>query len=200
MLFASVAVNFLSYNTYYKADAGIQAIQNIPLEMGKWHGKDIPLDNQTYEILETKSIIHRVYKSESGRKVFLSIVYYPETKVDFHAPEACLGGKGIVIKKTKKAVLFSTDNKNIKINLNQLIRRQGNGDGMVYYFYKAGKFIGESYIKLRLNLALNKFFNNTKSGALIRFSTPVISENTRDASSTLKDFLIELYPHLIRFL
>jgi hypothetical protein len=40
MLFASVFVHFLSYDTYFKAEAGIRAIKNIPLEFGQWQGME----------------------------------------------------------------------------------------------------------------------------------------------------------------
>ncbi|HHF52038.1 MAG TPA: exosortase-associated EpsI family protein, partial [Candidatus Aminicenantes bacterium] len=61
MLLTSVLIHFLSYDTYYEAEAGIRAVKKIPLEFGQWQGKDIPLDEQIYEILETRSIINRAY-------------------------------------------------------------------------------------------------------------------------------------------
>ena len=193
-------VNHLSYSAYNDNEAGMRAINAIPLELGKWRGHDMPLENLIYKILETKSIIHRSYQSENGPKVFLSIVYYAETKVDLHAPEACLGGKGILVKKTKKAISFQNNNKLIKINLNQLVRKQKNHEELIYYFYKAGRFMGENYIKLRFSLALNRISNQEKSGALIRFSTPLAADDIQKSSDTLVDFIAELYPHIINYL
>jgi EpsI family protein len=195
MLFTSVFVHFLSYDTYYQAEAGIRAIKNIPLEFGQWQGKDIPLDEQIYEILETRSIINRAYRGKNGQEVLLSIVYYPETKVDFHAPEACLGGQGIQIEKSAR-IIHINSGKDIKIKLNQLIWQQKSKRMLVYYFYKAGDFIGQSYIKLRLNLAMDKFFNKEKSGSLIRVSVPVLHGDTQRASTTLVNFIEELYPFM----
>ena len=199
MLFASVVVNSLSYNTYYKADAGIQAIQNIPLEMGKWQGKDVTLDDQIYEFLETKSIIHRNYIL-NGKNVFLSIVYYPETKVDFHAPEACLAGQGIQISKNTKAIFIKYNGKKVKVKLNQLVRQNNNSNELIYYFYKAGDFIGQSYIELRFNLAINKLSNNKKCGALIRVSTPALMDDEQKAEKILINFIEQLYPFVTKYL
>ncbi|MEA3322719.1 MAG: hypothetical protein U9Q12_00685 [Patescibacteria group bacterium] len=61
-------VNFLSYDTFYKADAAVETIEKIPLNLGKWHGVDVSLEENIYEILETKSIINRVYHTEKGKK------------------------------------------------------------------------------------------------------------------------------------
>jgi len=88
----------------------------------------------------------------------------------------------------------------VGINLNQLIWQKENQERLVYYFYKAGKFMGENYIKLRLNLAINKFSNNEKSGSLIRISTPIQMSDTQEASKILLDFTQELYPYLIKYL
>ncbi len=196
LVFTALLVSFLNYGAYNNSEAGLRAINKIPLKFGKWHGKEVSLENLIYEILETKSIIHRTYRSESGKDVFLSIVYYAETKVDLHAPEACLGGKGILVDKTKKTISFTNNNKFTKLHLNQLIRKQKNHEEIIYYFYKAGHFMGESYIKLRFSLAMNKFTNQEKSGALIRVSTPVSAENVQKSSEILVNFIAELYPYL----
>ena len=159
LLLTSLLVNFLSYDTYYRAEDGFQAVKNIPRKIERWYGQDIPLESRVYEILETKSIINRIYHTGKGHKVLLPVVYHPETKVDFHAPESCLGGKGIQIHEASKALIIVNGGQKVKINLNQLIWQQGGKEKLVYYFYKAGEFLGESYLKLRFSLAVNKFIN-----------------------------------------
>ncbi len=200
MLLASVLVNFLTYDTYHKAEVGIETIASIPLELGRWQGKDVPLEKLVYEILETRSIINRVYHTETGQEVFLSIVYYPDTKVDFHAPEGCLGGQGIELEKSSATITLINNSKTVEINLNKLVWQKGNRENLVYYFYKTGEFLGQSYIKLRLNLATNKFTNKARSGSLIRISTPIPIGDTQKASNILVDFVEQLYPSLIKYL
>ena len=192
----ALLVSFLSYGVYNESEAGMRAINKIPLEFGKWQGRDVLLENQVYEILETKSIIYRTYRSESGKDVFLSIVYYAETKVDLHTPEACLGGKGIFVDKTKKTISLTTHGQLTQLHLNQLVRKQKTHEELIYYFYKAGRFVGENYIKLRFSLAMNRFTNQEKSGALIRVSTPVSAGDVQKSSDILVDFIAELYPYL----
>jgi EpsI family protein len=81
--------------------------------------------------------------------------------------------------------------------LNEIIQTEGNETTLVYYFFKAADFVGESYIGLRFALCLNKFFSPDKSGALIRVSTPVNAGDFDAASRELKNFIEELYPILI---
>jgi len=199
LLFTSLLVLFLSYDTFYKADAAVKSINRIPLQIGDWKGQDIPLDKRVYDILETRAIINRSYVS-NGKSVFLSLVYYPETKVDFHAPEGCLAGRGVQISKSPRSILVHYNGKRINITLNQLVRRHNGVDELYFYFYKAGDFMGSSYIKLRFNLALNKFKTKSKAGSLIRVSTPVSGGNYKIASKTLTDFIQALYPYLNEYL
>ncbi len=197
---AAFIVNYLSYNTYNKSEDGIEAIKGIPMEFGRWHGENVRLDESIYELLETKSIIHRKYYSDSGNEVFLSIVYHSETKVNFHGPEQCLGAQGIPLEKSLKRISFKDGEKTVEISLNRLIQKQYGRESLFYYFFKAGQFMGPNYIKLRLHLAINKFTDKKKSGSLIRASTPVSNNNTQNAGIVLTGFIEALYPYLINYL
>lgn len=199
LIVTAALVNFLEYDANNKAEDGIKALEGIPLRMGEWVGRDVPLDEQVYKILETRSIIHRVYNAP-GKEVFLSIVYYPETKVDFHAPEGCLGGRGIEIQKSSRQVKVTSEGKDMEVKLNQLVRDHGSDKSLVYYFYKAGDFVGDSYIRLRLALAANKVASNNKSGSLIRVSIPVRNGEEKRSAEVLMGFIGELYPHVAKSL
>jgi EpsI family protein len=200
LCFTLILVNVFNYEPFQKADAGVSAIRNIPLQIGKWRGRDVPLDAQVYEILETKSIINRAYFSQSGKEVFLSLVFYPQTKVDFHAPEACLGGRGVKTSKSPREIQISC-NGNVKdIDLNQILHKDEDNTHLVYYFYKTGKFVGRSYIKLRFALAANTIFERERSGSLVRVSTVLTPGKEEEAEETLRDFIEQLYPYLLKYL
>ncbi len=195
----SITVNFLNYDTFYKADAAVRTIEKIPLKLGEWHGRDAPLDSRVYDILETRAIINRNYVSD-GHSVFLSLVYYPETKVDFHTPEACLAGQGTQVDKSSRSEYIRYRGEKLKLDVNQLIRSHDGSNELIFYFYKAGGFVGRSYLKLRFSLALNKFGREEKSGSLIRVSTPVSGDDYQSASKILTSFIGDLYPYLIKYL
>lgn len=192
-------VNIYDYDIFANADDGLSAVKQMPVSFDEWKGTDIYLDPSVYEILETKSIIHRSYNSDID-EVFLSIVYYPDTKVDFHAPEACLGGEGAEVEKVSKTIKLNIEGKPLELEINQLIRKNIEYDELVYYFYKAGKYMGKSYIALRLNIAKNKFFDKNKSGVLIRVSASLSDKDNDTVAETLRQFIEKLTPFLIRYL
>ena len=186
----SIATWILHFDNLYESEFGAQSVAQIPVNIGPWSSKDVPLEEWVYKILETRAIIHRAYHSEYGN-VFLSIVYYADTKVDFHTPEACLGAQGVELVKKNKRITLSDGS---QINVNELEYENGNDSELVYYFYKSGSYMGRSYIKLRMNIAMNKLLSGPKSGALIRISTPMSDQSRNPAERVLAEFLNNLIP------
>jgi len=188
-------VNALQYDSKQDDLAGFEELQKIPINIGKWQGQDLHLDENVYEILETRNIIHRNYTDDKGNTILLSIVYYNDTKVDFHAPEACLGGRGESTTKKVKILDLHLKNKTIPLEVAEIIATNANHHGLSYYFYKAGSFMGQNYIKMRLNLAKNSLLAGDKSGSLIRFSGNYNNDDDRQRlEKIVKSLMQEILP------
>jgi EpsI family protein len=192
----SIPTHLLTYDVFHKSESSVKALSGVPLEMGDWRGRDVFLEEYVYKLLETKAIIHRSYRSNKGN-VFLSVVYYADTKVGFHEPEGCLGAKGLELEKAKMPIVLANRE---RITVNELKYQRESDNELVYYFYKAGGYLGDSYLKLRLNLALNKLMSRSKSGALIRVSTPILTGSAQSAQKTLFQFLEAFYPYMMQAL
>jgi len=178
-------------------DSRIKDLQPIPLQIAElWRGKDFSLEESVYEILETRAIIHRSYTRSNGGSVFLSIVSYSDTKVDFHAPEACLGGVGLKTAKTNKTISFLSGDETITLDVAELVTTKSTDKTLTYYFYKSGSFVGSNYIKMRLNIAANKLFRNNTKGSLIRISTIIKPGSKADEKSLLIGFMQDIFPYL----
>lgn len=189
-------VNGLQYGSSRDDESGLADLQAIPMQIGEWwQGKDFPLEEMVYEILETRAIIHRSFTGNNGSNVFLSIVHYSDTKVDFHAPESCIGGRGLKTEKTNKTIAFLSGDKKIILDVAKMVTTRSTGETLTYYFYKSGEFIGSNYIKMRLNIAANKLFKNDARGSLIRISTVMNPGNEAEAESLLISFLQDFYPY-----
>ena len=197
IVIGAAMVHAFEYNTFYKTQDAISTIKNIPLQVGNWQGKDVFMPEDIYEILATRAIIHRSYQF-GNQHVFLSLVYYPDTKVNFHTPEACLGGRGRKTQKSARSISLETGDKKITLKINQLNYIGGPHRDIVYYFFKAGSFIGKNYILLRLNLAKNKLAGHGTSGSLIRISTADEPISGVSAEERLNNFITDLYPYLLK--
>ncbi len=195
-------VNRLQYDvSSKKGDSDLANLQRIPLQIGdSWHGQDFPLEEMVYKILETRSIIHRSYATSKGESAFLSIVHYPDAKVDFHTPEACLGGQGLKTEKSNKTITLYYGKEEKTLNVAEIITTRDTDQSLTYYFFKAGSFVGSNYIKMRLNIAFNKLGRNDSKGSLVRVSTTLKPGNETEAKLQLKRFLEDIYPYLLKSL
>ncbi len=198
LLATTCVVKGLQYNAKQDDVAGLAAIRAIPMRLGKWQGHDVPLAEEVYDILETRAILNRNYVSPEGNHIFLSIVHYSDTKVDFHAPEACLGGRGERTTKIVKKIYLPLNGKNFPLTIAEVQAKNFDSQSLSYYFYKAGNFMGQSYIKMRLNIAYNSLTKQNKSGSLIRVSMPMqltVAKEKQEAQ--LVQFLQDLVPFLV---
>jgi len=200
LISTSAVVNALQRTPYQNDEAGFAILRQIPTQIGKWQGRDYPLEEEVYDILETRSIIHRSFKTDNGHNSFLSIVHYHDTKVDFHRPEACLGAKGVELEKTTKSVTLQSNTEPITFDIARMISTNNDGQTLVYYFYKAGRFVGSSYLMMRLNIAFNKISRNDTKGSLIRISTNYAPGKEAEAETVLQGFLQDIFPHIEKLL
>ena len=196
LIVTAFMINSVQHNSSNDDKKGLINIQKIPMQIGKWKGQDLSLDETVYDILETRAIIHRSFIAGNRDTVFLSIVHYNDTKVDFHTPEGCLGGRGQKITKTTKAITLFSGVQQRTFDIAQIISTTAKGQNLVYYFYKSGQFIGSNYIKMRLSIAANKVKRNDTRGSLIRISTELTQGNLPAAESRLIDFIENLFPYI----
>src|SRR3990167_4372450 len=50
-------------------------VADFPKEIGEWKGTDLPIEENVYQILETRNLFIRDYKNAKGDSVYLYIVY-----------------------------------------------------------------------------------------------------------------------------
>jgi EpsI family protein len=197
MFITGATVNSLQYDITLNDESGLDDIQFIPMQIGDfWQGQDFPLEEMVYDILETRAIIHRAFTGPQNENIFLSVVHYADTKVDFHAPEACLGGQGLKTTKTNKQISFLSGEQTTNLDVAEIVTTKANGNSLTYYFYKSGDFTGNNYIRLRLSVAINKLTKNNAKASLIRISTEFTPGNKAAAESRLKGFLQDFFPYV----
>lgn len=194
LIVTATVVSVLQHDSSQDETAGLAELQKIPTQIGKWQGQDFPLEERIYDILETRAIIHRSYTAQNEGSVFLSIVHYHDTKVDFHAPEACIGGRGDKTKKTTKTITLFSGDEEITLDVAEMITTRTSGQTLTYYFFKAGHFVGSNYIKMRLSIAANKLAVNDSRASLIRISTTLTPGKKKVAESLLTGFMEKLLP------
>ena len=64
LLLVTALLTFGAYSI--RQHSGVLYTQDIPVVIGDWYGKDLPVDERTYEILETRDMSMREYTNSSN--------------------------------------------------------------------------------------------------------------------------------------
>ncbi|MGI6388560.1 MAG: exosortase C-terminal domain/associated protein EpsI [Desulfomonilia bacterium] len=165
---------------------------DFPLTIGEWEGRDIKMSDYVYQLIDTKYLFLRDYQSPRYTvPVNLSIVWFDDTDIAFHAPEACLGGVGHKVREKTTA--------NVTINGNDHTLGKltvGYTDGkkaIVLYYFDVDGYWTTSQADIRLHILGKRLLFKRASASFIRLMAPV-STSEEDTINMIRDFLETAVP------
>jgi len=154
-------------------------------------GADGAIDERTQAILESSTILIRTYRSPNGRPVQLSIVHAGKTRRSLHFPEVCLVGDGWEIMKQDDVpvgFLFSA---------RRLVLMKGDRYEAVLYWFKTGDYVTGNFFMNALYWAKNQMTFGAPTSAMIKLSTPIVSDGEGAAFAALEDFATKFAPTMM---
>lgn len=187
-----LAVSLPMYFMVPAAGNGTVSISKFPMQVNEWSAKDLEVDERAYEILETRNLILREYTKGSS-KVYLYAIYSEDNRKVSHPPEVCFEGSGITIVKKSKFPLELASGKKISANLLE-VEKEGTIN-LVVYFYKAGPYYVDNYLKQQMKIALAALQFKRTSGAMIRFSAEVNPKMPEQAAADIREFANQASEH-----
>jgi EpsI family protein len=191
LLLVTAFITFGAYST--KSYSGVLHTQNIPVRIGNWYGRDIPMDERTYDILETRDAFIREYTGSAGEKATLTVVFARNNRRVAHPPEVCLAGGGW--SRTDRDI-HSIVVGSRTLGFNRIILQKGSEKQIVLYLYKAGSRLTPNYYSQQLNIIMNGMLRKDTSSALIRLSCYVDGDSVEEPLSMLNKFAGEVIPVL----
>lgn len=169
-------------------------ISTIPWQVNGWQAEEVGVDTKTKDILETESVLVRKY-SKGKHSVWLSVVYYKDSRVALHLPESCSIGSGsFIISKDREKISVPGEK---DFYANKLVLKGDKGNQVIIYYFETDKLRTSSYQAMRWQMIKNKLKAKSNSGALVRFSA-LIEENPEKTTRTLKEFIRESSPLLTK--
>lgn len=188
------------YGTSNHRKNGANILEQIPLKLRHWEGKRQPLEERIYRILDTDTVLVNRY-TNGNESVYFTVVYYPEAKVEFHPPETCNTSRGdVVVNLGTREVKADPQRTSptVRVNVFSVKRVNGNQD-LYYYFFKTGDLTGDSYLDLRIKMAMDHLLAKNKGGAMVVLSTSIVKGV--DTSMQLLDrFFQDVQPEIIRYI
>ncbi len=184
MLLAAGAISMGLFNREMSASDKLD-VHKFPMKIGKWQGRELPITEKEYDILETRNLISREYVNPSGDKLYLLIIYSETNRSVFHPPEVCMVGSGLDIT-DKQVEEFDAGNK--AFTTNKLFAEKGQHKEIILNSYKAGNMYTSNFYLQQTSLAFHQVFGRNVPGATLRVSMAVGKDQSATLA-TLKDFL-----------
>jgi EpsI family protein len=169
------------------------SLASIPLEMGDWSGRDLPVDPEIVARAQTTEFLNRVYESRKrpGLAVSLWINYSREGTNLRHTPEICLpsGGWTKIESQTRVSAVAVAGGRTIPVTLlsyaqGELVRHVG------FWYYIFGEGALENYVR-RLPITSRSSHGQTTLGSSMTVEVFYSGENDAEGDA-LRDFAAEL--------
>jgi EpsI family protein len=182
-----------------------EPLSRMPTNFGSWVSRDIPLSDDTLEVLGKGDFLNRVYVSQQPgpmqAPISLFIGYFASQRTGqtMHSPQNCLPGAGWIFESQQYTTLKDINGKNYKVG--EYVISNGDSKQFVIYWYQAhGRSIPNEYVAKGYMVADAIRMNRT-DGALVRVITQVLpSEPLETAKARATQFTQQMAPDLPRFI
>lgn len=176
-------------------------LERMPHTIATWSGTDIPIDQETREVLGNGEFLSRVYVAkDTEQPIGLFIGYFPaqRTGVTMHSPKNCLPGAGWAFESS--AYVDLKDANGIPHQVGEYVVSKGDSRQFVLYWYQAhGRSVANEYTA-KFYLVLDAVRTNRTDGALIRVSAPITATGSAPlAKENTEAFAAQLLPILSRY-
>jgi EpsI family protein len=180
-----------------------ESLSSLPLQFGRWSGRDISIDEQTLDILGPGEFLLRDYedRSEAQPPLGLFIAYFPSQKTGdtIHSPNHCLPGAGWVPTQRQVVQVMRRDGSSFPAN-RYVVSKAGQRELVLYWYQAHGRAVSSEYWA-KYYLVADSIRMNRSDGALVRLITPMFRGESPDAAQArVLDLGSQLLPILSRYI
>jgi EpsI family protein len=178
----------------------------MPRTFGPWTSQDVPLTEDTLEVLGKGDFLNRIYSitptpgSPAIPAVNLFIGYFASQRTGqtMHSPQNCLPGAGWTFEQRTYTKIKDVTGKDF--NVGEYIISNGDIKQFVIYWYQAhGRSVPNEYAA-KGYMVTDAIRMNRTDGALVRVITQVMpSESLESAKERAIHFTEQMTPNLSRF-
>jgi EpsI family protein len=179
----------------------------MPKSFGPWVSQDIPLTQDTLDVLGKGDFLNRIYtyKAEPGAapqppiSLFIGYFASQRTGQTMHSPQNCLPGAGWTFESKEYTNIRDINGKDYKVG--EYVIGNGETKQFVIYWYQAhGRSVPNEYVA-KGYMVTDAIRLNRTDGALVRVITQVLpSESLESAKARAVHFTQQMAPDLPRFI
>ncbi len=183
---AVLAAFALLRGTVSAAPVSAAAQAPMPREIGRWHGRELPVDDRTVEVLETDDVALLEYTADAAQPpVWVAQVAGFGTRAAFHPPELCYIGSHFEVLE-RQAITIPVHGQPQRIM--RLVVGRGNRRYEAWYWFTANGRMTPNYYEQQMWLLTDAVFRKPLSGTLVRIST-ALDDEAGATHRRLLDFL-----------
>jgi EpsI family protein len=186
-------------------------LSSFPVQLGRWTGRDIPLDKETLDVLGPGDFLVRGYSRGNGdsggdsqydpQYIDLFLAYFPSQRTGdtIHSPKHCLPGAGW-IPESNDVVTISLPGHS-PFPANRYVISKSEARKLVLYWYWAHDRGVASEYWAKFYLVKDAIRMNRSDGALVRITVDMFPGETPDAAEQrLRPFTADVIPLLDQYI
>jgi len=179
-----------------------EPLSQVPGSIAGRIGRDMPIDQETLDVLGAGDFLSRVYTQDGGSEpIGLFIGYFPSQRTDvtIHSPKNCLPGDGWAFESSRYVDLIDANGK--PHHVGEYVISNGDSRQFVIYWYQAhGRIVAKEYMA-KFFLVTDAMRMNRTDGALVRVATTINpNEGISPARVQAEQFTAQLVPLLSPFI
>jgi EpsI family protein len=159
-------------------------LSRFPAQLGSWTGTDIPLDNETLDVLGPGDFLVRAYQGSENNLPYvdLFLAYFPSQRAGdtIHSPQHCLPGSGWNPDQNDRVTLSLPGHGPFPAN-RYVISKAGERKLVLYWFWAHDRGVASEYWA-KYYLVKDSIRMNRSDGALVRITADMFPGETPDAA------------------
>jgi EpsI family protein len=183
-----------------------EPLSGFPLQIGKWAGRDVSLDDRVVSVLGVDDYVSRDYVSKTST-MGLYIGFYQSQRQGntIHSPLNCLPGAGWnPVARSYISIPVASDGfPNDGFRINRIVIEKGLDRAVVLYWYQAhGRVVANEYWG-KFYAVLDAMRINRTDGAMVRVVSPIPGPGQQAeaaSESEATSFVQSIFPLLSRYL
>lgn len=156
-----------------------QSFVDFPLQLGPWEGIARPLEQIYIDVLRFEDYLLADFrqKNDVHPPINLYVAYYQSQRSgeSIHSPQSCIPGDGWLITSVKTIPLGSPTPSMEPIFVNEVMIKKGEAQQVVWYWFQQRQRNLTNEYLVKWYLLWDALTQRRTDGALIRFTTPILS-------------------------
>jgi len=174
----------------------LQPLRAIPLTLGSYSGRDVPVDPYVKKVLEPTDMLFRTYTDGSGATVGVFMTYHGKQTSEFHphSPKLCMPGSGWFAAEVAREAIPLGDGRFVNV-VRSVYERSGEREVFFYWFQTGRRTTANEYLQ-KVWMIADGLTRHRTDVAFVRLSTTGNGHSAEQARERLVAFLQAFMPHL----